>query len=116
MNKYNLIFPGLGYANHFQADVKIFDECMRLICRGRTYNGRISACLKKNRIYYVCASACSTNINKSIYTTNNTNIYIPFPNSIYQNNRTSNITFLLNDYHYDNLPIEKGRLILWQNK
>ena len=107
-----LNFLGLGYNNINQADVLIYDEFNNLVYNKKTYNNKLNICLKKNKVYRVVAFSLNDRISTSIYINNN-NYCFRFNRSIINENSDS-ITFLLTDYYYDNLPIERGEIILWQ--
>ena len=72
-----------------------------------TYNGYIDLVLEKNTIYKLIACFHGQRICRVIYV--NSNLYV----FSFIRNRT--ITFTLRDYYY-NLPIERGTIVLWQNK
>ena len=107
-----LNFLGLGYNNINQADVLIYDEFNNLVYNKKTYNNKLNICLKRNKIYRVEAFSLNDRISTTIYINNN-NYCFQFNRSIINENSDS-ITFLLTDYYYDNLPIERGEIILWQ--
>lgn len=107
-----LNFLGLGYNNINQADVLIYDDCNNLVYTKKTYNNKLNICLKKNKVYRVVAFSLNDRISTTIYINNN-NYCFRFNRSIINENSDS-ITFLLTDYYYDNLPIERGEIILWQ--
>ena len=107
-----LNFLGLGYNNINQADVLIYDEFNNLVYNKKTYNNKLNICLKKNKVYRVVAFSLNDRISTTIYINNN-NYCFRFNRSIINENSDS-ITFLLTDYYYDNLPIERGEIILWQ--
>lgn len=106
---------GLGICSNLQAYVCIYDECNNLIYEGSTFNGEVIFCAKCNSVYRLCASFYGEVINQAFYTSScNTPLIFAFEHSIYRNNTLGNVTFLLTDYYYENLPIEKGEIILWQ--
>ena len=107
-----LNFLGLGYNNINQADVLIYDDCNNLVYNKKTYNNKLNICLKNNKIYRVVAISLNDRITTTIYINCN-NYCFRFNRSIINENPDS-ITFLLTDYYYDNLPIERGEIILWQ--
>ncbi|MBQ2639400.1 MAG: hypothetical protein IJF92_01355 [Bacilli bacterium] len=112
MKKIKLIFTGLGYNNRFQAYTKIYNSNNKLIYEGKTYNGELELCLKKNNCYRLEAISKDEIIDIWFYVNKTRKCYLfKFRRSIIENNP---ITFLLTDYYYSNLPIEKGELILWQ--
>ena len=113
MKKINIRFVGTGYNNYYQAKVKIYDNCNKLVYKGCTYNGRISVCLKENSCYKLEASLNSQVINSKIFINNCTcNYEFIFYNCCLNNNVSNDIAFLLTDYYYSDLPIERGNLIL----
>ena len=105
---------GIGYNNIYEALVIIFDKNNNIICKGKTFNGTLNACLKVNRIYKIKVCYLNQVLNRVFYVNNYTDIYeFAFNCSYYVNNdNTSDITLFLTDYFYDNLPIEKGDIIL----
>lgn len=106
----NLIFIGTGYNDRFQAYIKIYDINNNLIYEGYTYNGCINICLNKNNYYKIIATLDNDILNGVIYT--NQTIYKFIFNRSYIS--IPNITtFILTDYNYNNLPIEKGEINLW---
>ena len=113
IKKICLKFRGLGYGNNYQAMVKVYDVDGNLLCSCLTYDGMLSLMVCENREYHVVASFLGEVINRPFYVSNNQNCYVfAFPHVILKNLRTVN--FLLTDYHYDNLPIERGNIFLWQ--
>ena len=108
------MFIGLGYNNINQSCIKIYDSKNNLIISKMSYNGCIKVCLRINQVYRVYTSSYNEVINKYFYVNNNTNYIFAF-NRSFINYRNNNITFLLTDYYY-NMPIEKGKLILWQKQ
>ena len=116
MKKINLIFPGLGYRNINQALVYIYDKNNNLILKDKTYNGRLEICLIKNNIYRIKVVSKCEKINKIIYINDNDTYLIPFSSSYIFNRKENTITLILTDYNYNNLPIEKGLINLWQKQ
>ena len=112
-----LRFVGLGYSNINQAIVCVYDEYNNIICNKKTYDGYIKVCLNINQKYRVYVMSMGEVINSYFYVTKyNTNYIFAFPRSRCINTMVSRpITFLLKDYYY-NLPIEKGKMILWQRQ
>ena len=113
MKEINLIFPGLGYKDVNQAIIYVYDKNDILILKEKTYNGRLSVCLNTNSIYKVNAISKGDEIKAVIYIKDENTYVIPLKNS-YVCGRT--ITFLLTDYNYTNLPIERGTIIIWQKQ
>lgn len=68
-------------------------------------------CLIENAIYKIVAKSNNETLVTFIYI-NKDNYIFSFKSSIY--GRT--ITFLLTDYYYSNLRIERGEIILWQKQ
>lgn len=104
-------FFGLGYNSNYQASVVIYDDKNNIVYDGNTYNGKLKLYLKKKHIYKVIAKFMGDIINTNIYINTNNKLCFKFRNSTLEDNP---ITFLLTDYYYDNLPIERGEIILWQ--
>ena len=115
MKKVIIRFIGTGYNDNYQAKVKIYDKCYNLIFDGCTYNGKVKICLKENKTYIIKA-ILGNKVISTVICINRCNNYFEyaFYNCfIKRNNRDdNNVTFLLTDYFYDNLPIERGNLIL----
>ena len=118
MKKINLIFPGLGYRDINQASIYVYDKNGNLLLNKKSYNGRIEICLDTKQIYIVKAISNYETVNASIYVNSFDNYNIAFPSSYVCNNSNDDntITFLLTDFNYDNLPIEKGLIYLWQEQ
>jgi hypothetical protein len=111
MKKIRIFFKGLGYNNHYQADVFIYDNT-NLVFESKTYNGHVNVCLCPNKVYKIVARSLGETIMYHIYVINDKKYVLPFKRSII-NHINNSITFRLTDYHYDNLPIERGEIILW---
>ena len=106
-----LKFYGLGINDNYQAIVSIYDMYGNLIYEGYTYNGILIICLDINHRYRLVANSLRDTIDTYFYI--NTYAYLFFfRRSLLELNNS--ITLLLTDYYYNNLPIEKGELILWQ--
>ena len=86
----------------------IYDEYNNLIFEGYTYNIILEINLYFNKIYKIEAIFLNERIQKTIYINNNIYV-IPFSTGF----NISKSSFLLTDYYYDNLPIERGEIILW---
>ena len=110
MKKIKIRFYGLGYDNKHQAYIKIYDVSNNLIYVGQTYNGQIDVLLNKYSLYHLIAEICNDIIDIYFYT--NQEEYTFYFNRGVIKFRT--ITFLLTDYYYNNLKIERGDLIIWQ--
>ena len=114
MKKIILNFIGTGYKDLYQAKVHIYDKNNRLIYNETTYNGQLILCLKPNNYYRVTARFYSEYIDTILYVNNyKSDYYLVFNHSIINNNTSHSVTFLLTDYYYDNLKIEKGEMVLW---
>ena len=115
INNIILKFIGTGINNNYQAIVRIYDKYNNLLYNKKTYNGKLNLSLKKNTVYKLVATSCDDIIKTSFYVTKYNNDYIfIFNRSIFNNSNLRTITFLLRDANYDNLPIEKGEMFLWQ--
>ena len=108
-----LNFLGLGYNNINQADVLIYDICDNQVFEGITYNNLLTIKLCKNDFYRLIAKSLDEEINIVFYVGINNDYCFRFPRSIFENDIDKSITFLLTDYYYDNLPIERGEIILY---
>ena len=112
-----LNFIGTGIKDQYQADVYIFDCSNNLLYQRRTYNGKIFLCLKENMVYNIIAKSYNNVIKAVFYIKKNKNEYIFFFNRCFikenDNSNLRTITFLLTDANYNNLPIEKGEMVLW---
>ncbi len=108
---------GLGYYNKCQACIKIINNCNKCVFEGKTYNGRINACLNVNQCYYINVFFFGGKIRKKIFISYLLDTYtIILPNALVRQRLNNNITFLLTDRNYLNLPIESGEVILWQRQ
>ena len=114
MNQIKIKFLGLGYNEFYQANVEIYDDNACLVYEGLTYNSIIEICLKKNKIYRLKAISSNEKINVYFYVSSVDTYIFAFNRSKLNMIKDRIITFLLTDYHYDNLPIGKGELYLWQ--
>ena len=113
IKKVILKFIGTGINNNYQALVKIYDNCNNLLYCEKTYNGELLLYLKEMSLYKIEAVACGDMIMQSFYVNHCNSKYVfGFNHSIF--NKLSTITFLLTDANYEDLPIEKGEMILWQ--
>lgn len=113
MKDVTLKFYGLGYNNINQADVLIYDNCGNLVFEGTTYNNLLTIKLCKNNVYRLIAKSLDEEINTVFYVGRNNNYCFRFPRGIFRNDIDKSITFLLTDYYYNNLPIERGEIILY---
>lgn len=114
LKRIKLKFAGLGYQNYCQAKVSLYDSNGCFIGCGTTYNGNISFCVKEKCFYKVVANSCGETISSCFYVNNCNSYFFAFSRAYICNriNRTRNITFLLTDSNYLNLPIEKGEIIV----
>lgn len=114
MKKIILKFIGTGIGDKYQACVNIYDTYGNLILKKKTYNGILDINLKENIVYKLVATSCTDTIKTSFYVNKCSKEYIfIFSRSILSSGLRT-ITFLLEDANYNNLPIEKGEIILWQ--
>lgn len=112
MKKVKLIFKNVGLKKNNQVYVKIYDNRCNLVYEGYTFDGEIDISLRKDRAYNMIAKFYNNSIVTVFYVGNGFNKYIF--NFNYINNENNNVTFLLTDFYYTNLPIERGDIILWQ--
>ena len=98
-----LRFNSTGYKNCHQVSIRIFDNHKTLVFQGKTYNGKIKINLEKEKVYTLEAILDSKRLVIPFYVTNYSYCFSFSNDDI--------ITFLLTDYHYDNLPIMKGVLL-----
>lgn len=113
-----LRFIGTGYKSFCQADVKIYDSNDCLIAVGTTYNGCLNVSLCINEVYYVVATTTHEKLFASFRVRENRCDYRFVFNSAFVREPvlSETIIFSLTDAYYPNMPIERGRLILWQNQ
>ena len=112
MKKIRLKFYGLGYSNINQALVYIYDMNNNLICENMTYNNELEICIKECSMYKLIAKSNYEILNTYFYVNENNEYFFNFESSIY----ARPITFLLTDYYYSNLKIERGEITLWQRQ
>ena len=112
MKKVKLIFKNVELKKNNQVYVKIYDNRCNLVYEGYTFDGEIDISLRKDRAYNMIAKFYNNSIVTVFYVGNGFNKYIF--NFNYINNENNNVTFLLTDFYYTNLPIERGDIILWQ--
>lgn len=104
---------GLGYKDIYQAYIEVYCN-NQLIDEKETNNGQIKVCLKNGNVYELKITINNILYKRNVYVTDDIDIYDIILFSNYINNIiTRNITFLLTDLNYENLPIERGNLILW---
>ena len=114
MKKIILNFIGTGINNEYQACINIYDTCGNLIYQGKTYNGKLIIYLEEENIYKLVATSCCEQIKTYFYVDGYQKKYtFIFGRSIFTP-QIKTITFLLRDANYNNLPIEKGEMFLWQ--
>ena len=111
MNEITFIFFGLGYNNHYQADVFVYDD-NNLVYEGKTYNSKIRICLKKYKKYKLLAKFLNSYLTYCFYVDSDRSYFLCFNHSTITLSNNP-ITFFLTDYYYHNLPIERGELLLW---
>ena len=111
MRRIKIKILGLGYKRHNQAYIRIYDKRGCLVYQGRTHNNVICPCLK-NGCYTIVIITCMGKTKRCLLITPNMDTYyITLRNILYNpNNSARNLTFLLTDYNYSNLPIGKGIL------
>ena len=112
MKKIKLKFYGLGYKNYNQAYIYIYDED-RLIFENATYNNEIEIYLQECKAYKLLAISNGKKLITSFFVDDKSHKYIF---SFDTTNSENIITFLLTDFYYENLPIERGELLLWQKQ
>ena len=106
-----LFFSGLGYQNSYQAKIWIYDICNNLVSKGCTFNGRYSFKGCMFNAYKIKIISYLGIMGKNIFVNNNS-IYVPLNGR--RKERLLPTRFRLTDYFYDNLPINRGELILWR--
>ena len=106
-----IIFLGLGIDNCYQASVLVYDENNNLIYKKRTYDGKLCLLLKNKHVYRIVASSIDEVIDTPLYIDNKCKYVLSFSRNFIDIN---SVTLILTDYYYNNLPIEKGELILCQ--
>ena len=108
MRKITIKFMGMGRC---QAKVDIYDLKGCKIASGFTKYGVFNFCGKDKAFYKIVFTINGITNCKTIYANSN---YYPI---MYQGTIFSrNVTFLLTDQSYANLPINKGEMILWQKQ
>ena len=115
MKNVKLKFIGTGVCSFYQAHVCIYDECNNLVYEGDTNNGCLCVNLCINRLYKVYACTRCERLFGAFYVRCNKCEYcFPFTSAFSQIEEEDNITFQLTDAVYENLPIMRGDMILWQ--
>lgn len=99
-----IVFKFIGYNPIY---IKVLDNNHNIIYNEKTCSGRINLCLEKNKAYTLIATSNNRILKRVFLVDDKTNKFIF---SFYNYRK---ITFLLRDYFY-NLPIKRGKLILWQ--
>lgn len=99
-----IVFKFIGYNPIY---IKVLDNNHNIIYNEKTCSGRINLCLEKNKAYTLIARSKNRILKRVFLVDDKTNKFIF---SFYNYRK---ITFLLRDYFY-NLPIKRGKLILWQ--
>ena len=112
MKKIKLKFYGLGYSNINQALVYIYDMNNNLICECTTYNNVVDVCVNECSVYKLVAKSNYEVLSTYFYVNDSNEYFFSFESSIY----ARPITFLLTDYYYSNLRIERGEITLWQRQ
>lgn len=115
VKKLKLNFIGTGLKDKYQALVYIYDAYGNLVYKKKTYDGVLTLHLRKNHVYKLVATSCGDTIYSSFYTNKSKYCFV-FNRSILRVNNARTITFLLTDFYYKNLPIEKGEMYLWQRQ
>ena len=110
MREIKIKFYGLGYDNVYQAYIKIYNSKKILIYEGTTYNNEVEVLLNMCELYKISIKTCNEELNINVYI-NQIKINIYLNKYIIKINHI--VTFLLTDYYYDNLKIERGDLTLW---
>ena len=95
-----------------KALITILDDKNKIVYRGYTY-GVINLYLKNKKVYKIKICYLNNELSR-VFIVNNFNDYEFVFNCSYfaSNNNRHNITLLLTDYFYNNLPIMKGDIIL----
>lgn len=108
-------FLGTGYNSYYQAYVCIYDETGNLVFEGETYNGVLCLDLCLNQVYTIKATCLNDRLTGVIYVNCYTNKYVlAFNRCSIENTTAEQSSFILTDYYYDNLPIERGQINLWK--
>lgn len=117
MKKVCLQFMGMGIKQKCQAKVVVCDLRGCMVAKGVTKNGIFCFTAKEKSFYKIKYSINGLVNNKTIYINNNNYYPLMYQGMfVNQTNRSKAITFLLTDSFYHNLPINKGEMVLWQNK
>ena len=110
-----LKFIGTGIGKYYQAYVEIYNKQGDIVFFGKTYNGIVELYLENKSVYKIVALLRGRIIRNVFYVNDYDEKYVFwFKNIIRNNGRT--ITFFLKDANYNNLPIEKGEMFLWQKQ
>ena len=108
MKKIKLIFIGLGFNN--KTYISIYDCNNNLIFEGVTCNNQIDLCLEECNAYRIVVISNNIKLVTSFFVNNNSRYKFNL------NISNNPITFILTDFYYKNLPIERGELLLWQKQ
>lgn len=110
-----LKFIGTGYYNICQALICVYDECNNLVYEGVTCNGCVCTSLCVNKLYKVRARSFGDNLFGVFYVRADRDVYsFTFPGAFNNIQNNDDVTFQLTDAVYDNLPIVRGEMSLWQ--
>ena len=113
MQSVTIKWRGLGYQNVFQAHVYLYDAENHLLLTTETYDNKITVCLTPNKVYKVIAISKDEILKNIFYVDSCQTTYtFYFLRSIFKGNPVIR-TFHVSDFYYKNLPIEKGKIILW---
>ena len=104
----------MGYDNYNQGEVSIYDINHNLLVKENSFNGKIKTCLQTNKYYFIKVSFKGSLIHQLVFINNKQTKYYFVMYTIILCNRV--VTFLLTDSNYANLPISKGKVILWQKQ
>ena len=110
---------GAGYHNYYQPIIEIYNNKKQMIFKQKSYNGTLQICLTTNNYYYIQAITNGEMIKTVIYINDYQSCYYITFNHIIINHNISLpriITLFLTDINYSNLPIKKGKVILWQKQ
>ena len=106
---------GTGINNAYQACVSIYNSCGELVYEGLTYNGCVCVNLNVCDGYIIAIKGCGINKREVFYVNPYTTCYT-FNNYELESSLQDIVTFQLTDFNYDNLPIMKGEITLWQRQ
>ena len=113
----NICFKLTGVSLYMKKIIKIYDLDGHIVYDKVVCNNSFNVCLKTHCCYKIIIKTKYDYLCKTIYVKNQNCIYLFFDNALFIYNQNSNrITFYLTDYNYENLPIEKGEMIIWQKQ